>query len=119
MRNQQRNKRTLYYALYTGTEKVFDDYGNDTGEIKSIFSAPIELKVNISAAVGEEAVQVFGSMSNYSRVISICDLTCPIVEGSRIWFGVTTDKPHNYEVVKVADSKNGLLIAIAEVSVSV
>lgn len=118
MRDCQRNKRELYYALRTGEEHIKDEYGNFTGEVKGIFADSIEIKANVSASVGEEAVQVFGSLSNYSRVISVCDKSCPIVEGSKIWFGVSTDKPNNYEVKKVADSKNSLLIAISEVSVS-
>ena len=118
MRDCQRNKRTLYYALMTGTEHVKDEYGNDTLEVKKTYASPVLLNANVSASVGEEAVQVFGNLTNYSRVISICDKSCPIDEGSKIWFGVSTDKPHNYEVKKVADSKNSLLIAISEVSVS-
>lgn len=118
MRDCQRNKRTLYYALLTDVEHMKDEYGNYTGEVKGIFSDPILWKSNVSASVGEDAVQVFGNLSNYSRVISVCNKSCPIVEGSKIWFGITTDKPNNYEVKKVADSKNSLLIAISEVSVS-
>ena len=119
MRNCKKNQRTLYYALFTGTQKLKDEYGNDTLEVEKIYSDPIKMELNISASVGGEAVQVFGSLSNYSRVILTTDINCPINEGSHIWFGVSTDKPHNYEVVKVADSKNSLLIAISEVSVSI
>lgn len=115
MRSLHRNNRTMYYANQIGTEPVYDEYGNDTLEVKAIYDAPIPLKCNISANAGAAAVEIFGSQTEYNRTVSIVG-ECPLVEGSKVWFGVTTDKPNNYVVVKVADSKHGYLIALREVS---
>ena len=75
------------------------------------------LNVNVSANVGQEAVSTFGMHSGYSRTATYCGSeTCPLVEGTRVWFGVNPPEQHNYVVIKVADSKNGFLIALREVS---
>ena len=116
MRSLQRNCRNLYYATQQGEEPIFDEYGNETLEVEKIYSEPILLKANVSANVGQDELNVFGSMTEYARTVSISGTECPLIEGCRIWFGIDTEKPHNYTVIKVADSKNGFLIALREVS---
>ena len=116
MRSLSRNKRNLQYAIPLREEAILDEYGNDTLEVKVVYSEPASLQVNVSANVGQDEVQIFGTMTEYSRTISYVGETCPLVEGCRVWFGVDTSKPHNYVVTKVADSKNGFLIALREVS---
>lgn len=117
MRALNRNKRKIYYALYTGNEVVFDEYGNETGESKPIYGDAVELRCNISAASGEDAVQAFGSFTNYTRSVCVSDNACPITEESIIWFGIEPSEPHNYIVTHKADSKNGILYALQEVKV--
>ena len=116
MRNLQRNQRDLYYAVPVSTEPILDEYGNDTLEVETIYSAPTLLRVNVSANVGQDAVAVFGNQTDYSRTISIAADSCPLIEGCPVWFGISTDGANNYKVVKVADSKNGFLVALQEVS---
>lgn len=116
MRSLQRNWRELYYAVPERTEPIVDEYGNDTLEVRHIYSSPRKLKANVSANVGSEEVNVFGSLTEYNRTISYSGSECPLVEGSRVWFGVDVTGSHNYVVIKVADSKNGYLIALREVS---
>ena len=116
MRSLQKNWRKLHYAIPLGTEPILDEYGNDTLEVETIYSEPTPLRANVSANVGQDAVNVFGSITGYSRTISYFGDECPLVEGSRVWFRVEPTEPHNYKVVKVADGKNGFLIALQEVS---
>lgn len=118
MRSLNRNKRSIYYALYIEDENILDEYGNETGEVKPIYSASKELLCNISATTGEDSVQPFGSFTNYSRVICVADINCPITEKSIVWFGVSPEKPYNYIVTRKADSKNGILYALKEVTVT-
>ena len=118
MRTLNRNKRAIYYALLSGTERIVDEYGNDTLEVRKLYGDPVELRVNVSASVGEEDTAAFGDATNYSRTICVADTACPINEQTRLWFGIDPTQPHNYEVVKIADSVNGLLIAIREVMAS-
>lgn len=118
MRSLGKNKRLIYYALYTGETANVDEYGNETGESTPKYSAAVALNVNVSAATGEEAVQAFGSFTGYSRTMCVADTACPIDEESIVWFGVSPTEPHNYIVVRKADSKNGILYALQEVTVT-
>lgn len=117
MRSLNKNKRQIFYALYLNDEPILDEYGNETGENNPIYGDTKELRCNVSAAVGEEAVEAFGSLTNYTRAISVSDMTCPLAEQAIVWFGVDTTEPHNYIVVRKADSKNGILYALQEVKV--
>lgn len=119
MRNLQRNQRTIFYAHITGTERSYDEYGNETLEEKTLYSPPLLLRCNVSANAGQEAVEVFGAMTEYSRTISIAGESCPLSEGDRVWLGVDPDthsKNFNYVVARVADSKNFYLVALREVT---
>ena len=116
MRSMQRNWREMHYATVLGYEPIKDEYGNDTLEQKTLYSSPTPFRANISANAGQEAVNVFGAVTGYSRTISYIGKSCPLDEGSLVWFGVDVSGPHNYVVVKVADSKNTVLIALREVS---
>ena len=117
MRSLNRNKRSIYYANYVRDELIYDEYGNETGETNPVYDDPVELLCNISATSGEDAVETFGSFTAYSRVVCVSDPRCPLDEKSIVWFGVSTDEPHNYIVTRKADSKNGILYALQEVKV--
>lgn len=116
MRDLNRNKRSLWYAIPEGTQPILDDYGNDTLEVEAVFSSPLHLQANVSANVGQEAIEVFGSQTEYSRTLSITGAGCPLVEGCRVWFGIEPTEQANYTVARVADSKNGFLLALREVT---
>lgn len=117
MRCLNRNKRALYYALYKGDETILDEQGYETGESKPTYGEITELSANVSAAVGEEVVEAFGSFTNYSRAVCVSDVSCPISEDTIVWFGADITGPHNYIVTKKADSKNGILYALKKVAV--
>lgn len=118
MRSLNRNKRQFYYALHIEDNPILDEYGNESGESEPIYGEVKELYGNISAASGEEVVQAFGGFTNYTRVLSVADNNCPLAVRSIVWFGTELDKPHNYVVTRKADSKNGILYALQEVSVT-
>ena len=119
MRNLNRNKRSLWYAVPIGNTPILDEYGNDTLEVEMAFASPLPFQANISASMGQEAVEVFGTQTEYTRTVSIAGGDCPLVEGSRVWFGVEPNEEetnHNYTVIRVADSKNGYLVALRGVT---
>ena len=118
MRSLNRNKRKLYYALQIEDIPIFDEYGNESGETEPVYGGTHELRVNISAASGEDVAQAFGNFTNYSRVLCVADNYCPLAERAIVWFGVGVDKPPNYVVTRKADSKNGILYALKEVTVT-
>ena len=117
MRSLNKNKRRIYYALFVKDEPILDEYGNETGESIPTYGSITELRCNISASSGEDAVQAFGSFTNYTRSICVADNQCPIAEQTVVWFGVPATAPYNYIVTRKADSKNGILYALKEVMV--
>lgn len=119
MRSLFRNQRTLHYATVVGTEPILDEYGNDTLEVRTIYGSPTLLHANVSANIGQDAVDAFGSQTEYSRTVSMTGASCPLSEGDKVWFNVdpnTDGDNNNYTVARVADSKNGYLVALREVS---
>ena len=119
MRSLARNKRTLHYAVYMGEKPLLDSQGYETGESKPTYGNIKELRCNISAASGEEAVEAFGSFSRYTRAVCVSDNNCPLAENAIVWFGISTTEPYNYIVTLKADSKNGIMYALQEVKVRV
>lgn len=118
MRSLNRNKRLIHYALRSGEVANIDEYGNETGELTPAYEAATPLLCNVSAASGQDAVTAFGNFTDYTRMMFVADNTCPIDEDTIIWFGVDTSEPHNYIVTRKADSKNGILYALQEVTVT-
>ena len=118
MRSLSRNKRQIYYALRTGEVANIDEYGNETGELTPVYGAATPLLCNVSAATSEDAAHAFGTFTGYSRTICVADANCPMDEDSIVWFGTALPDPHNYIVVRKADSKNGVLYALQEVTVT-
>ena len=117
MRSAQRNWRTIWFAKPEGTQMILDDYGNETLEEETVYTSPSLLRCNVSANAGQEAAEVFGTQTEYSRTLSFTG-NSPLSEGDVVWFGVdpTDGAEHNYVVVRVADSKNGHLVALREVT---
>jgi hypothetical protein len=119
MRSLERNKQIIYYALYEGKEPVLDEYGNETGEYEILYSSPIVLRINVSAARGESSTRPFGDIEKYDKVLMTDDLNVPISETSILWIdSLDTEKPHDYIVKKVAKSLNSVSIAVSKVNVS-
>lgn len=115
MRMLKRNRRKLWYANPTGRVEVLtDEWGNETGEETEVYSEPVCVMLNISSAVGQEAIEVFGSNTNYTRTIA-APVDCPIQERARIWYGRDVSELHNYVVRKVADGLDSKLFALSEV----
>jgi hypothetical protein len=113
MRALERNKQDFYYSLYIAT-----DNENLTPEPESTYSEPVKSSANITPAIGEAVVKVFGKISNYSHVMYSTE-KLPIDENSRIWFDKipSADTPHNFEVTEISKLLNGALIALREVNV--
>ncbi len=118
MRSLNRNKRSIYYANRISETENVDENGYMTGEVTTNYEEPTPLSCNVSASSGEDAVHVFGDFTSYSRMIFVADNNCPIDEDTIVWFGAAPPQPHNYIVVRKADSKNGILYALQEVTVT-
>ena len=120
MRELERNKQLVHYAQFDKIESIYDQDGNDTGEVRPLYFAPVELRINVSPAVGESATRQFGDVVDYDRTLVTCDTSLPIDEQTVFWIDETdTSKPFDYVVKKVAKSLNALQIAVKRVEVSV
>lgn len=118
MRALERNRTAFAYAKYLRSEDLRDADGNRTGAAKQVFGAPVEAKANISAGRGEADFAVFGMMTQYDRTICWCGDGIDLAEGDAVWIGIATNLPHNYIVVRVAQSLNSTLAAVSEVNLT-
>ena len=118
MRELERNKQLIYYALYEGKVDKVDSAGYKTGEKEKSYSDPVPFRINVSPARGNAERDGFGIDLNYSRTMSTADVNCPIAEDSLIWIGIEPTAPHNYVVVRKAVSFHDIVYAIREVTLS-
>jgi len=124
MVGQEINKRTFYYQLYEGMSSLKSGEYR-TGERVPVYSSPIMMKANISPANGQSNIEQFGNLDDYSKVILLYDMDCPIDEQSVLWIDVEPQydgegkiiNKHDYIVKHVAKSLNVISYAIAKVDV--
>jgi hypothetical protein len=116
MRDSERNKSTIYYALRNVKEEK-DEWGNTKGV--TTYGKPTKLKISVSSDKGEASAEAFGADIKYERQMSTHNMSCPIDEFSRLWLdGRSTEETHNYEVAAVSKSLNCIRYAIRRVNVS-
>ena len=127
MRNCQRNGKTFWYRLLTSpVSAITDTDGNETGEYETTYGEAVKARANISAAKGVSALEQFGNLDNYDKVIVTTDMACPIDENTVLYIDTcpckdkTTGKynAYDYVVVRVARSWNVISIAVRKVDVS-
>ena len=125
MRTLVRNKIRIYYANYRDKIPLKDEYGNLTGEYEVLYSNPVAIDANVSAARGESNTRQFGEDTSYDRIIIMDDPKFPVAETSIFWIDSppeinvdgTTETPHDYIVKQVAPSLNSVSIAVSKVNV--
>lgn len=115
MRTLELNKQKIYYANFLGWTPKLDSKGYKTGEKIQVYGTPSVLWVNVSASVGEDSVQPFGSFTDYSKTLVLTDN--PLQEKARIWYDCEPNEDasnFNYYVTKVAKSLNSTIVGITE-----
>lgn len=123
MRSMERNKQTIYYALYQGKTPILDDDGNETGDSKISYSNPVKFKIRVSPNKGDSSEEVFGKSLDYDRVMYTAEHSFPIDEYSILWINEkpeikedgSTDTSHDYTVTRLAKDLNEWLFAIKKV----
>ena len=118
MRNLARNKQVIYYSLLESVTETTDEYGNKTGTFTKVYATPQILRANISPAKGNAGFYPFGIDTQYSKVLIVDDMNCPIAVDSILWIGKSTDEAHNYVVTQMAVSLNCIQYAVKEVKTS-
>ena len=119
MRTVQRNKRTIWYALYNGVTEVVDDDGNYTGEQEVSYGEPIQARMNVSGGKGRAEIELFGTDTPFTKVAVTDDLNTPFNSETIFWFEANPDTdPFNYRCTGVSRTVNQVALALAEVDKS-
>lgn len=132
MRSMERNKQTIYYALFQSKIPILDDEGNETGESGTGYSSPVKFRIRVSPNKGESENNAFGKSLEYDRVMSTADKSFPIDEFSILWidrepelqedgsYYLNTNGSqktgHDYAVARVAKDLNEWLFAVKKVN---
>lgn len=121
MRTTQRDKRTIWYALYESDTELMDSEGNYTGEHGDGYSAPVKARMNVSGGKGKAEIELFGTDTPFTRTAVTDDLTTPFDTETVFWFGIEpvgdgVVYEHNYRCTGVARTVNQVVLALAEVS---
>ena len=124
MRLMKRNLRSIWYQLYQGKTPVLDDNGWETGETEVSYSNPVEIKVNVSPAVGNAQQEIFGTLESYDKIFMTDNMSCPVDENSVLFIdripeysGTTLVNSHDYIVKRVAKSLNHISYGVTKVNV--
>ena len=119
MRGLERNKRSFFYALYTGEEALVDENGDYTGETRSTYTDPVACEANISPASGTAVTELFGTVSEYDRVIGPLNYAIPLDEHAIVWIKNDPEtQPHDYVVERIADSINHYMALVSRVELT-
>ena len=119
MRTNQRDKRTIYYALFNSVTEMTDDNGNYTGEFAITYGTQVQAKMNVSGGRGQAEVEMFGIDNPFTHTAVTDDLTTDFNTDTIFWFRTDPTGPHNYRCTGVSRTINQVVIALAEVNVSV
>lgn len=117
MRTTQRDKRTIYYALYQGVHEIQDLDGNYTGEQTDEYGTITKARMNISGGRGQAEIELFGIDNPFTRTAVTDDLNTPFDTDTVFWFdNDPLTEEHNYRCTGVARTINQVVIALAEIS---
>lgn len=123
MRTTQRDKRTIWYALYEGFTEEVDSDGNYAGEQTVSYGKPTQARMNVSGGRGQAEIELFGVDNPFTHTAVTDDLTTAFTTDTIWWFGVTPGLtaeavPHNYRCTGISRTINQVIIALEEISVS-
>lgn len=133
MRTLLRNKRKMYYSLFSSKSMVYatDSDGNiiydeidgvsvarKTGSYTSGYNTPVEFNGNITGKGGVANPVEYGTSLDYDATLTMTKDEIPITENSLIWYenepsydddGNVDIKTANYRVKRVPPSLNDVV----------
>ena len=141
-----RNKEYLWYANPTGEQYVTDENGYKTGERKITYATPTKVKMSMAISSGANnlgsqgmaELERYGIATGYTHRAVTDDMDCPMGEESLVWYKIEPTRietreriingqrqevqtlipvPHNFKVVRKAQSLNHLIYYLKEVDV--
>lgn len=138
MHTLARNRQDIWYANPLSWTYATDSNGYKTGEKIATYGTPVHDRMSMAISSGANNlgsqgiadVEPYGIVTGYTHRAVTYDMNCPIAEESRIWFGIPATKtvtvsghevtvatPHNFEVVRRAESLNHIIYYLKEVDV--
>lgn len=119
MRTNQRNKRTIYYALYQGVTDERDSDGNLTGEHPATYGDIQKARMNVSGGRGKAEIELFGVDNPFTRTAVTEDLKTPFDTTTIWWFDIDpVTEPHNYRCTGISRTINQVVIALEELDIT-
>ena len=142
----ERNKEYLWFANPTGEEYVTDTNGYKTGERTITYGTPVKVKMSMAISSGANnlgsqgmaELERYGIATGYTHRAVTDDLSCQMCEESLVWYKIEPTRietreriingqrqevqtmipvPHNFKVVRKAQSLNHLIYYLKEVDV--
>lgn len=119
----KRNKRTFYYCPYQGEQPIYDEWLNQTGEVRVVYGESVAVQANISPASGVAQTEMFGNLESYDKVISPLPVDFPLTENDVLFvdkepeYNEDGDPKYDYKVRRIARSLNYTAVAITKVEV--
>ena len=142
----ERNKEYLWYANQTGETYATDANGYKTGERKITYATPTKVKMSMAISSGANnlgsqgmaELERYGIATGYTHRAVTDDMDCPMGEESLVWYKIEPTRietreriingqrqevqtlipvPHNFKVVRKAQSLNHLIYYLKEVDV--
>lgn len=126
MRCLNRNKRAVYYALYSDKIPARDELGCMTGDYITVYKQPVKIYAGVSSARGSAVNDKFGIQLDYSKSIVTEDTALPADEQTVFWIDRVpeldeagdTQTPYDYVTAGIARSINSVTIAVKRADVS-
>ena len=119
------NKQTVYYATFVSKEPLKDEYGNETSETKTVYSAPVKTAWNVRYVDSVAEVTMFGTLARDTLRIVAPKKDFPLDENSILWVGKEPPKPydpvspkHNYVVSGIRPGLSVVVFYARKVDVS-
>lgn len=119
------NKQTVYYATFSYAEPLKDEYGNETSETKTVYSAPVKTAWNVRYVDSVAEVTMFGTLARDTLRIVAPKKGFPLDENSILWFGIEPPDPydptspkHNYVVSGIRPGLSVVVFYARKVDVS-
>ena len=142
----ERNKEYLWYANPTGETYATDANGYKTGEREITYATPTKVKMSMAISSGANnlgsqgmaELERYGIATGYTHRAVTDDMDCPMGEESLVWYKIEPTRietreriingqrqevqtlipvPHNFKVVRKAQSLNHLIYYLKEVDV--
>ena len=88
MRLLDRNKQTVYYAVYQGKTKAVDSEGLYTGENEISYGDVVKDRMKVGVNKGNSQLEQFGINDPFTNLILTDDMNCPVNTAAIMWLGL-------------------------------